>query len=113
MRRSGQGSPSSGAVVVSQPQPPSPAAAAIAPTVKLRRVRRRISCSAATPVSEGGCCCSGMVLFLHWDQLIAGDHRTEIVPPGPDDLTDVDDKEEHITDRQPEVFRPRPGVAAQ
>src|SRR5579871_2800658 len=109
MRRSGQGIPSSRVVVVSQPHPPSPVAAATAPTAKLRRVSVRSSCSAASPVSAGKFFGSAMRQFLDWRQFITGDHRAKIIPPGPDDLRNMDDKEEPVADRQHEVLGPRPG----
>jgi hypothetical protein len=44
---------------------------------------------------------------------MAGDHGAEIIPSGPDDLGDVHEKEQHITDRQGEMLRACPRVPAQ
>ena len=109
MRRSGQGMPPSGAAVVSQIHAPAPAAAAMPPTVKLRLVKRCIFSLSVEAARSFG---SFMARSLHDDQFITGDHGAKIVPTGPDDLSDMNDEKEHVTERQPEVLGPCPSVAA-
>src|SRR6516162_9577793 len=111
-RRKGQGKPPSGLAVVSQRQAPSPARAAKPPVTKLRRVRRLISRSAASPVSGGSVLALGMTPLLR-HQLVTGDHGAEIIPAGAAYLGDVNDKKQHITDHQHEMLAACPGVAAE
>src|SRR5262249_6072951 len=104
-RRNGHGKPCSGSAVASQRQAPSPARTVAPPVIKLRRVSRRNSCSAealADVVTGFG---SYILRLPHWHQLIARDHRAEVVPPCPKDLDNVDDKEQHVADRQDEMLR--------
>ncbi len=44
---------------------------------------------------------------------VAGDHRAEVAPSGPDDLQDVDQEEQAESDRHPEVDQPGTLVAAE